>query len=99
MSEHQSSSSLQNSVYSWTFCKTDRFKNATKEPVHTMYTLPSLTTPRSTNFGYGTRKVFEGKSGPSPDKYAIPNLFDINIAKNNGIKLNSKINPLVLINN
>jgi hypothetical protein len=101
MSEYQSSSTFQNSVYSFSFCRTDRFKNAVKEPsVHTIYNLPSLLTTRSTNFGYGARKVFEGKKGsPSPDRYSIPTLFDINIAKQNGTKLNSKIPSLVLLIN
>jgi hypothetical protein len=92
---------MQNSIYSWTFGRSDRFKNAIKEPsVHTIYSLPSLLKTRSTNFGYGDRKIFEPKNDyPSPNCYTMPNLFETNIIKNKGVKLNSKINPLVINDN
>lgn len=98
MSEYQSSSTLQNSIYSWTFPRTHRFKDAIKEPsVHTIYNLPRLSGTRSTNFGYGVRKVFEDKKdNPPPNSYSIPTVFDTNILKKKGISLNGKINPLVI---
>jgi hypothetical protein len=101
MSEHQSSSTMQNSIYSWTIPRQPRFKDVIKEPsVHTMYNLPSLLTTRSTNFGYGVRKLFHDKRViPSPDCYTLPTAFDTNLSKNKGVTMNGKINPLVFIFN
>ena len=97
MSEFQSPSTLQNSVYSWTFPKSDRFGNSYKQAsVQSIYSLPDHKNNRSTSFGFGTRKTFtSGNKSPSPDRYNLPTVFEMNISKKKGTTLTSKLNPLV----
>jgi hypothetical protein len=101
MSEYQSASTLQNSVYSWTIAKSGRFGKLYKQPsTQSIYDLPDSKGSRTTTFGYGERNLFNIKScSPPPDKYNLPNIFEENISKRKGTKLLYKINPLVKIFN
>jgi hypothetical protein len=98
MSEFQSSSTLQNSIYSWTFAKQNRFNSLYRQPsTQSIYNIPENRGTRSTTFGYGTRNLFNIKaSSPPPNEYNLPTVFDTNISKRKGTKLSSKINPQVL---
>jgi hypothetical protein len=101
MSEYQSASTLQNSVYSWTIAKSGRFGRLYKQPsTQSIYDLPDSKGTRTTTFGYGERNIFNIKlSSPPPDKYNLPNIFEENISKRKGTKLSSKINHMVNICN
>ena len=94
-SEFFSSNALQNSSYIWSIGKDQRIKDkAFKKLNDNIYNLPDLKTTRHTALGYGTRGEFWipfGKGDPSPDRYNILSLFDINIKKKMGSTLSPRI--------
>lgn len=98
MSEHKSSNSLQNSVYSWSFGKEGRFKSYKNAITESMQLLPTTRTHRTTTLGFGERYSFKpliGEGSPAPNKYNIRTCFDINIEHKKGVKIKKKVDPLV----
>jgi hypothetical protein len=95
-SEFFSSNVLQNSSYCWSFCKDTRIKDKSyKKYNDNIYNLPDLKSARYTIQGFGNRGdswVPLGKGDPSPDRYNILSVFDVNIKKKNGSSLGYKLN-------
>lgn len=98
MSEHKSSSTLQNSVSSWTFGKSKRFSSYNKSEVDNIYNLPDKKNLRFTSQGFGLRNDLRPKVGqhsPPPDTYRIASCFETNALKKKGPLILEKIEPLV----
>ncbi len=97
-SEFFSSNALQNSSYCWSFGKDPRIKDKSyKKYNDNIYNIPDLKSERYTIQGFGNRGdswVAFGKGDPSPDRYNILSLFDINIRKKNGTTLGFRLNYL-----
>jgi hypothetical protein len=82
MSEFQSSNALQNSVYSWTFNKSNRFSGGLykKKFIDSIYNLPDKKNGRATTQGVGNRRDLRpqpGQSSPPPNTYRIKSSVDI----------------------
>jgi hypothetical protein len=95
-SEFLSSNCLQNSSYCWTLGKDRRIKDKSYRKYNdTIYNIPDFKSKRYTTQGIGTRGNFwvpYGKADPSPDRYNIPSIFDINIKKKKGTSLGKRLN-------
>ena len=95
-SEFFSSNALQNSSYCWSFGKDKRIKDKLYKKLNdNIYNIPDLKSSRYTIQGYGTRGeswIPFGKGDPSPDRYNIQSVFDINIKKKCGSTLHHKLN-------
>lgn len=93
-SQFQSSNTLQNSSYVWSFPKTQRTRKKDYIKYNdNIYNIPDLKTTRSTNLGYGIRKIFnyfQKKNEPSPASYSIKSLFEINLDKKKGPIMTNK---------
>ena len=94
-SNFQSSNSLQNSSYIWSFPKTERYKRKDYLKYNdNIYNIPDLKNTRSTNLGYGSRLNFTTryilKNSPSPATYHLKSLFEINLMKKKGPIMTSK---------
>ncbi len=94
-SEFFSSNTLQNSSYCWTLGKDRRIKDKCyKKYNDNIYNIPEFKSKRCTNQGYGNRGNFlipYGKGYPSPDRYNITSIFDINIRKRKGTSLGKRL--------
>lgn len=99
MSDMQSSSTFQNSVYSWSFPKSHRFvDNFTRASNESLYNLPNKRNMRHTTQGFGERKDLRPKVGscsPPPGTYRIKSLFEINLEKREGRSILEKVPQLV----
>lgn len=95
-SEFFSSNVLQNSSYCWSIGKDARIKDKFyKKYNDNIYNIPDSKTARYTIQGYGTRGEFwipYGKGDPSPDRYNILSVFDINFKKRKGASFGVKLN-------
>ncbi len=102
ISEYQSSNSLQNSSYVWSFTKSNRFLGGVyRRPLtDSIYKLPDSKNGRFTTPGYGERRDLRptrGKNSPPPNSYLIKTCFDVNLEKRKGAKILDKIPLLVII--
>ena len=97
-SEFFSSNALQNSSYCWSLGKDKRIKDKMfKKYNDNIYNIPDLKSARYTMQGFGIRGdswVPMGKGDPSPDRYNIISIFDINIKKKKGRSFGKKLNYL-----
>lgn len=88
MSPYKSSSSLQNSVYSWSFTKTGKFNGMYKKlPSDSMYSIPDGKSTRYTSQGYGSRVDLKNKAGqnsPPPNTYKIKSCFEQSVEHRKG---------------
>jgi len=88
MSPFKSSSSLQNSVYSWSFSKTGKFNGLYKKPISdSIYLIPDGKNSRYTSQGFGKRcemKNPAGQSSPPPNTYKIKSCFDKSVEHRKG---------------
>jgi len=88
MSEYHSSSSLKNSIQSWTFKKEHKFKNSYKRLLtESIYNLPEQKHLRSTSIGIGKRYDFlplEGRGVPGSDYYKLKSDIEVNVEKKKG---------------
>ena len=95
-SEFFSSNALQNSSYCWSIGKDARIKDKLyKKYNDNIYNIPDFKTERYTIQGYGTKENFWnpfGRGDPSPDRYNILSLFDINIKKRKGKTMGARLN-------
>ncbi len=102
MSPYKSSSSLQNSVHSWSFSKTGRFYGLYKRPASdSMYSIPVAKSSRFTSQGFGRRidlKNPAGQNSPPPNSYRIKSCFDQSLEHRKGAVLLEKTPPIVKIN-
>ena len=98
MSQFQSSNSLRNSSYVWSFSKSGRFSY--KKPMtDSIYKLPDTKTDRFTTQGYGERKELrssKGQNSPPLNTYEIKTCFDFNLEKKKGPLIHEKIPGLVI---
>lgn len=104
ISEYQSSNSLRNSSYVWSFTRSDRFTGGVyKRPAtDSIYKLPDTRSIRFTNQGYGERKDLRptaGNNSPPPNQYFIRSCFEDNLIKKKGPSILDKIPGLVQLNN
>jgi hypothetical protein len=97
MSNYQSSSTLRNSVPTWSFGQTKRFSHCYKEPmVHNIYDLPEIKARRTCSFGVGFRRLFNNlDKSPSPQKYNLRSSLEIGMEKGKGPKLVAKV-PIIV---
>lgn len=100
ISEYQSSNSLQNSSYVWSFTKSDRFLGGvySRPLTDSMYKMPESKIGRYTTPGHGERKdlrPIKGKNSPPPNSYFIKTCFDVNLEKKKGPKILDKLLGLV----
>lgn len=99
MSEFQSTSSYQNSVFSWTFSKSRRFNGHYKKGLtDSIYNLPDNKNMRATIQGFGNRNDSRprvGQCSPPPNKYKIKSIFEENFEKKKGKSISEKVAPLV----
>ena len=97
-SDFFSSNALQNSSYCWSIGKDKRIKDKLyKKYNDNIYNIPELKSARYTVQGFGIRGDFWvpfGKGDPSPDRYNIPSIFDINIKKRKGATMAPRLNYL-----
>jgi len=95
MSDLHSSNSLQNSVYSWSFGKADRFRTMYKKAASDVfYNLPKQTTDLYTTLGVGSRpdlKSDRGKDSPPPNIYKIKSSVDFNKQFGKGVLISERI--------
>ncbi len=93
-SQFQSSNTLQNSSYIWSFPKTQRTRRKDYMKYNdNIYNIPDFKTTRTTNLGYGIRKIFNNikrKDEPSPASYTIKSLFEYNLDKKKGPIMTNK---------
>ena len=82
MSQYQSASTLQHSVYQYSFPKAERFpKIKTYSETPSQLSIPSTLRARSTSFGFGEKYICpkyvnqKAVEYPPPDKYAIHKPF------------------------
>lgn len=100
MSPFKSSSSLRNSVYSYSFAKQSRFgwlnnKNFSDN----LYTLPDSKCKRYTSQGFGNKINVEnqgGKGSPAPNSYKIRSCFEDSSKKKIGPTILEKFSPMVI---
>jgi len=101
MSPFKSSSSLQNSVYSWSFSKTGRFNGLYKTPTSdSMYSIPDVKSSRFTSLGYGKRIEIKNRAGqgsPPPNTYRIISCFDKSVENRKGAVMLEKCPAIVII--
>lgn len=101
MSPYKSTSSLQNSVYSWSFAKTGRFDGLYKKPTSdSMYLIPDGKSSRFTSQGFGRRADMKnpaGQNSPPPNTYQIKSCFERSVEHCKGAVLLEKI-PSIVIN-
>jgi hypothetical protein len=100
ISKYQSTNSLQNSSYMWSFTKSDRFDaGLNKKPLNdSIIHLPDTKSERYTSQGYGHRSELSsaaGRNSPPPNKYFIKSCFDLNIEKKKGPKILGKLQGMV----
>jgi len=98
MSQFQSTSSLQNSVITWSIPRTERFLT-NKLYCDNIYNKPEKKTKISTTQGYGTKydlMPMAGKGTPSPDCYNIKSLFENNNFHKKGVILAQKLRSPVI---
>jgi hypothetical protein len=101
MSAYKSSSTLQNSVYSYSFPKQERFTEKIKNCVDTMYNLPETKSNRFTSQGFGSKLENINPSGlgsPAPNSYRLKSCFENSLDKKKGPVFLEKFSPLVNIN-
>jgi hypothetical protein len=93
ISQFQSSNSLQNSTYSISMPKEQRFREIYKKDLtDTLYKLPDPRGNRSTTMGFGDRPDFiKIVNSPGPNVYKIESIFEHNKRKK-GISIGSRIN-------
>lgn len=100
MSPYKSSSSLQNSVYSWSFSKSGRFDGLYKKPISdSIYCIPDGKNSRCASQGFGKRieiKNRAGQNSPAPNTYKIISCFDSSVEHKKGAVLLEKYPPIVL---
>lgn len=95
MSDLHSANSLQNSVYSWSFGKANRFGNVyyiiiklnRAKSTDMFYNLPKIKSDKVPSFGIGDRSelvVPNGKDSPPPNTYKILTSVDMNKLKRKG---------------
>jgi hypothetical protein len=100
ISEFQSSSSLQNSVCTYSIPKSPRFKNSA-DTGGGLYKLPGvLGSGRATGLGYGGRlfpvEDKNAKNSPSPSQYKLKSFVD-ELVKKCGVSIKGKLNLKVLV--
>jgi hypothetical protein len=99
MSEYQSSNSLQNSTYVWSFPKSHRFSGGYKNAItDTIYNLPEHKNERYTTQGYGKRTELltaQGRNSPPPNTYRIKSFIDLNFQNKKGMSIHEKVAELV----
>ena len=73
--------------------KQERFKDSlNKLNTESMYTIPESKRHKGTGIGIGERSsIILNTEGPSPDRYKIPCLFELNRLKGKGYKIGEKI--------
>lgn len=102
MSEFQSTNSMQNSSYIWTFSKAHRFSSVYKRPAtDSIYTVPDWKSGRYTTQGFGNKydlRPLQGRNSPPPNTYRIKSCFEINAEKKKGPLIHNKIPGLVNTN-
>lgn len=99
MSPFKSSNSLQNSIYSFSFCKLGRFDGLYKKP-HTdnIYNIPEKKNMRFTSQGFGKRYDLIGLNGkytPPPNSYNLKSCFERNIEDKKGPLILEKFSQIV----
>ena len=99
MSEYHSSSSLKNSIQSWTFKKEDKFNNSYKRLLtESIYNIPDQKHLRSPSMGMGKRYDFlplEGRGVPGSDNYKLKSHIEVNVDKKKGALIFKNSNTLV----
>ncbi len=98
MSQFQSTNSLQNSVFSWTFGKKKRFNDFKFKNQRLYDTSTSNKSNRYTSLGYGNKLDLmskQGKGSPSPHNYNIRSCFEKNLSERKGIILAQKLKEIV----
>jgi hypothetical protein len=98
MSQHKSATSLQNSVYSWSFSKSSRFRDNKASEKGSLYTLPDFKNRRAPSLGFGTKydlRPLQGRDSPPPNTYRIKTVFDINMIKKKGPIILEKLSGAV----
>jgi hypothetical protein len=104
ISEYQSSNSLRNSSYVWSFTRSDRFSGGVykRSATDSIYKLPDTRSERFTIQGYGERKDLRpvpGNNSPPPNRYFIRSCFEENLVKKKGPSILDKIPGLVQLIN
>jgi hypothetical protein len=97
-SEYQSSNTLRNSSYVWSFSKSNRFKY-NKPVTDTIYKLPDTKSEKYATQGIGGRKDLRpvpGNSSPPCNTYYIKTCFDENVGHKRGPSLYEKAHELVI---
>jgi hypothetical protein len=101
MSPFKSSNSLQNSVYSYSFTKQQRFNGMyQKLIVDCMYDLPASKSMRFTSQGFGNKTELKnpsGKGSPAPNSYRIKSCFDSSIDHKKGPIFLERFTPMVIL--
>ena len=101
MSPFKSSNSLQNSVYSYSFTKQQRFNGMyQKLIVDCMYDLPASKSMRFTSQGFGNKTELKnpsGKGSPAPNSYRIKSCFDSSIDHKKGTIFLERFTPMVIL--
>ena len=100
MSPFKSSSSLQNSVNSFSFSKEGRFNGMYKKILsQTIYNVPDNKCQRFTSQGFGKRldlKNPAGKGSPAPNTYRLKSCFDRSVDLKKGALILEKFTPIVI---
>jgi hypothetical protein len=98
MSPYKSSSTLQNSVYSYSFSKQERFSGIKINCIDSIYNLPETKSLRFTSQGFGNKLEMINPTGlgsPPPNSYRLKSCFENSIDKKKGPLFMEKFSPLV----
>ena len=96
VSSFQSSFSLQNSIFKYSFPKTNRFIQKSP-PSDVIYNIPTELSTKATSLGFGRKSDLADKNAkdtPSANNYVITSLFDKNIKEKKGYPIASRYNEV-----